>query len=418
MGNASEPLSSAEGVSDEALLAGTPSPSVTEGQPAEQEQKAPESPPPKVPDKGEPGAGGEEEEPEPDQAAAGEEEEGEAPKEEEPLSEKDVPEDIKPLFKMDGVGPKVRDLYFRDQAYRDVFSTVSEAREVKELLPNGVESAQEMLDVAARLEPFEEVFELAAKDGPGATEFWSRIYEQDQQAYHNLHTRAFENVIHQFHAQAKKAGDENLIAAVDVLWRRVNGEEYKGQEQTQETSLRESSLQEREQKLDEREIQGFKTSTFAETETQVETAISTHVKAVLKDSNVSKGAVGRIVQDIHDEILDKIQQNPTLKIQLNRAFRNGNHGPEHQKAIVSLVVNRAKNLIPEISRATIKEWTGSYLAQNKQQQERQLTSHADVGTGGPPGQPAGALPETKDIDYGKVSDEDLLTGPTIPLKQK
>lgn len=419
MGNTDTLPSAGSDISDEALLGGEESPPTPEAPPAEPASDPPaDTPPePKVPLEGEEGAG--EEEP-PDgepKAAKPDGEDGEAP-EDDTYTDRQVPEEIKNLFKMEEVGPKIRDLYFRDAAYREHFSTVAEAREVKELLPNGVDSAKELMGIAERLEPFEAAFAKSSESPEGATEFWQAIHAQDPGAYNNLHGAAVENILHHFDEQATKTGDENLKASVDVLWRRMKGgEAYEGRKPTTETSLKERNLQEREQAVDEKETQGFKTAAFAETEQQVEGAIKSHVGAVLKDSNVPKGAMARIVDDIHAVIINKIQENPTLKFQLNRAFRNGDLGPEHHKSIVSLVVNRAKSLIPELSRDIIKDWTQNYLALNKDTLKRLETSRADVGPGGPPGQPSGVMPKPAQVDYSKVSDTDLLTAPNIPLKQ-
>lgn len=400
--------------SDEALLRGTESPTEPEAEPTEQGEQPPVTPEPEVSDEEKEGAG-EEEEADPDLAAKPDGEAEEEAEGEETFAEGEVPEDIKVLFKEEGVGPKVRDLYFRDQAFREVFPTVAEAREVKELLPNGVESAREMLDVASRIEPFEEAFFKAVESGEGATEFWQAVYNEDQQAYHNLHTRAAENVLHHFHDQAGKSQDKNLIAAVDVLWRRLNGKQYTGRTAPQD-DLRESNLVEREQALASKELNGFKQAALESTDSQVRKIITTHVDNVLKDRPIPKGAKARIIDDIDQEIRIKVSENPTLKVQLNRAFRNGDRGHKHLESIVSIVVNRAKNLLGETSRSVIKEWTGSYLAQSKQKQERQQISHADVGSGGPPGQPSGALPKPEKVDYSNVSDEELLTGAEIPTK--
>ena len=419
MGNTDTLPSAGSDISDEALLAGEESPPTPEVPPAEPgAETPPETPPePKVPEEGTEGAG---EETPPDgepKAAAPAGEAGEGP-DGDTYTDRQVPEEIKNLFKMEEVGPKIRDLYFRDAAYREHFSTVAEAREVKELLPNGIESAKELMGIAERLEPFEAAFEKATKGPEGATEFWQAVYGQDPGAYNNLHGAAVENILHHFAEQAKKTNDENLGASVDVLWRRMKGgEAYEGRTEADTPSLQERNLKEREQAVEDKETQGFKTAAFAETEQQVEGAITSHVKAVLANSKVPAGAVSRIVDDIHAVIINKIQENPTLKFQLNRAFRNGDLGPEHHKSIVSLVVNRAKSLIPELSRDIIKDWTQNYLALNKDTLKRQETSRADVGPGGPPGQPSGAVPKPAQVDYSKATDEELLTGSNIPLKQ-
>jgi hypothetical protein len=415
MGTPSGPAPSAGAdQSDEALLTGPDTPTEPEAKPTEQGEKPPESPPPeapKEPEEGETEAGEEEE---PESKAAKPDDEGEE-EVEEPLAEGDVPDDIKAVFQQEGVGAKVRDMFYRDRAYREVFATVNEAREVKELLPDGAKTARELLDVAERIEPFEEAFEKAVEGPEGATEFWKQIYAQDPTAYQNLHNMAAENILHHFNDQAQKAQDENLIAAVDVLWRRLNGKEYTGRAAPQ-GDLRESNLKEREQALASRELNGFKQAALAQTDNRVRRLITTHVDKVLKDSAVPKGAKARIIEDIDQEIRGLVADNRTLKVQLNRAFRNGDRGERHLESIVSIVVNRAKNLLGDTSRGVIKEWTGSYLSQTKQQRERQRISRADVGTGGPPGQPSGALPTPAKIDYSKMTDEELLTASDIATK--
>jgi hypothetical protein len=359
---------------------------------------------------------GEEGEPDPELAAEAGEGEGED-EIEEPFSEREVPEAIKELFKQEEVGPQIRDLYYRDQAFRDVFPTVQEAREVRELLPDGVASARELLEVAQRVEPFEEAFDKAVEGGEGATEFWSQVYNTDQQAYHNLHTMAAENVLHHYNDQADRAGDENLKAAVDVLWRRLTGQEYQGRTDGQ-VDLRKSSLDEREQRLADRELKGFKESAFTQTDTEVKQLITTHVQGVLKNSKIPERAVGRIIEDIDQEIQSKIAANPTLTIQLNRAFNKGDRGPEHIKSVVSIVVNRAKGMLPEVARGVLKDWSKVLLTQNKILQQRQEISRVDAGTGGPPAQRSSSTPKPSEVDYSKLTDRELLESPEIPLKQR
>lgn len=421
MGNPTETLPSAGSeVSDEALLQEPQSPSDSEALAAELEpEKAPDAASPEQPDEveeklpeGETGSG--EEETDPDLAAG---EEGEVSAVDETFVG-EVPEDIKAVFAQEEVGPKIRDLYYRDAAYREVYPTVADARAVKELLPDGLETAKELIATAERIEPFEESFEKAIEGGEGATHFWQTVWNQDQTAYHNLHTKAADNVLDHYFAQAEKTQDKNLKAAVQVLRGRMHpGESTEGRPQNTETSLRENHLVERENALASKELNGFKQSAFEETETKVTHAINAHVNAALAQSNVPIGAKKRIAADIHEEIRHKISSNPTLQSQLNRAFRKGNRDEAHRNSIVSIVVSRAKALIPETSRPIFKEWTGSFLTNHTNLQKRQETSRADVGVGGAPGQRPSGLPEKGKIDYSKVTDAELLGGAEIPLKQ-
>ncbi|MGH9704861.1 MAG: hypothetical protein ACRD4K_15910, partial [Candidatus Acidiferrales bacterium] len=102
--------------------------------------------------------------------------------------------------------------------------------------------------------------------------------------------------------------------------------------------------------------------------------------------------------------------NRALAQQVRQAFRSGAMDPDHQAAIVSMVLARAKQALPGVAKKVIGEWTSGVLAANHEKLSRQRSGAARVDITGGGGLGAGIRrPLTpSDVDYGKLSDGDIL----------
>jgi hypothetical protein len=81
-----------------------------------------------------------------------------------------------------------------------------------------------------------------------------------------------------------------------------------------------------------------------------------------------------------------------------------------RQQVASLISGRARSVMPEVARRVVAEWTSSVLASDRARVARvdAAASRRDI-TGGrlPEPVPAGAL-RPKNIDYGRLSDEQIL----------
>ena len=117
----------------------------------------------------------------------------------------------------------------------------------------------------------------------------------------------------------------------------------------------------------------------------------------------------RLTGEIYREIDGALQSNRSFGQQLRQAIHSGPLTAENQRAIVAMVVGRAKQALPGITKKVLGEWTAGVVshAQSRQARQRQAASRVDIAGGHPAGDgPRALMP--KDIDYRRMSDSDIL----------
>lgn len=117
----------------------------------------------------------------------------------------------------------------------------------------------------------------------------------------------------------------------------------------------------------------------------------------------------RLTGEIYREVDAALQSNRAFGQQLRQAFRSGQLTPENQRAIVAMVIGRAKQTLPGITKRVLSEWTSGVLAHAnaRQERQRQASKRVDIA-GGAPGNDAPRALMPKDIDYRRMSDNDIL----------
>jgi hypothetical protein len=138
-------------------------------------------------------------------------------------------------------------------------------------------------------------------------------------------------------------------------------------------------------------------------------AIESQVERLLPEE-ISKSARNRVVGEIYRELDTTLRSNRQLAQQVREAFRSGSLDAEHQRALVSLVAGRARQALPGVSKRVLNEWTSTIVAANQDRRARQRTAERRVDIAGS-GRTGGdrLRPTTpRDIDYGRMSDSDIL----------
>jgi hypothetical protein len=113
--------------------------------------------------------------------------------------------------------------------------------------------------------------------------------------------------------------------------------------------------------------------------------------------------------EIYREIDTSLQSNRAFGQQLRQAFRTGQLTPDNQRAIVGMVVGRAKQALSGIAKRVLGEWTNGILshANTRQERQRNAAKRIDIAGGAPGGDSPRAL-MPKDIDYRRMSDNDVM----------
>jgi hypothetical protein len=138
-------------------------------------------------------------------------------------------------------------------------------------------------------------------------------------------------------------------------------------------------------------------------------AIETQVDRLLPEG-VSKSARNRVVGEIYRELDASLGANRQLGQQMRDAFRSGNLDAAHQRAIVALVTGRARQALPGIAKRVLNEWTSTVITANQDRLTRQRTAahRVDIAGSGRGADGGRRSLGPRDIDYGRMSDSDIL----------
>jgi hypothetical protein len=137
-------------------------------------------------------------------------------------------------------------------------------------------------------------------------------------------------------------------------------------------------------------------------------AIESQVDRLLPEG-ISKSARNRVAGEIYRELDTTLQGNRALGQQMRDAFRSGGLDDAHRKAIVSLVTGRARQALPGVAKRVLNEWTNTIVSANQDRRARQRNAERRVdisGSGG--GNDGRHAVSSRDIDYGRMSDADIL----------
>jgi hypothetical protein len=129
----------------------------------------------------------------------------------------------------------------------------------------------------------------------------------------------------------------------------------------------------------------------------------------LLPEGISKSARNRVAGEIYRELDSTLQGNRALGQQMRDAFRSGGLDEAHRKAIVSLVTGRARQALPGVAKRVLNEWTNTIVSANQDRRTRQRAAERRVdisGSGG--GNDGRRAISARDIDYGRMSDGDIL----------
>ncbi len=136
-------------------------------------------------------------------------------------------------------------------------------------------------------------------------------------------------------------------------------------------------------------------------------AIEAQVDRLLPEG-ISKAARNRVAGEIYREMDTTLQGNRALGQQMRDAFRSGALDDAHRKAIVSLVTSRAKQALPAVAKRVLNEWTNTIVSANQDRRARQRNAERRVEISGSGGNDGRRAISSRDIDYRRMSDGDIL----------
>ncbi len=310
--------------------------------------------------------------------------------------------------------PELRDAWRDAQSFREIFPDVESARAVQKLFPTLEDARSANSQVA----------DLARLD----TLFFSNRPESHAElaaAIYRLNPTAFRNLAQMMNAIVSPIGDGVQTVpplgptstateqssggrATGTITPNANGESNSLSQPIDGRSLRGSEDSPLQQPITAAHEHAFFHETNAAAVEGVLNSIQSQLDRLLPEGT-PKNTRQRLTGEIYREVDAALQSNRAFGQQLRQAFRSGQLTPENHRAIVGMVVGRARQAVPGIAKRVLGEWTSGVVAHAGARQERQRNAakRVDIAGGAPGGDSPRAL-MPKDIDYRRMSDNDIL----------
>jgi hypothetical protein len=328
------------------------------------------------------------------------------------LTEISEPAELQEVF---NARPELRQAWRAEKAYREVFPTVETAREVGKLFPT-VEDARAASAQVADLAQLDRWFFSGQPESHA--EMAAAIYRMNPAAFRSL-ARAMGDVLglNGGRLTERDAAIREMVGEHSTELRAPQRAQQAAPLQTETSTTSATTLAQNDRAGDSSagdagapgQFASFYQETNAVVVEGVVDAIQSQVQRLLPEG-VAAGAQKRVIGEIYRELDASLRGNRALAQQVRQAFRSGAMDQDHQAAIVGMVLARAKQALPGVAKKVIGEWTSGVLAANQEKISRQRSAAGRVDITGSGGLGAGirrAL-TPNDVDYGKLSDGDIL----------
>ena len=153
----------------------------------------------------------------------------------------------------------------------------------------------------------------------------------------------------------------------------------------------------------------FEAATNDDVARKMHEAIDRSLTSALPDG-VAAGARRRIGEDIFREVHAALSGDRELSRRVGDTLRDWRFDASARQQVVALVSGRARAVLPEVARRVVAEWTSSVLASDRAKTARidAAASRRDITGGRLPEPVAGNMPRSRDLDYRRLSDEEIL----------
>jgi hypothetical protein len=290
--------------------------------------------------------------------------------------------------------PALRDAWREAHSFREIFPDVEAAREIRKLFPSldDARAANSQISDLARIDAL-----FFSNQPESHAELAAAIYR--------LNPGAFRNLAQMMSAMMASSGGTAQRTDAAAPTPAPTSASAQNLATPQETSLPEPSERSSVNAANEH---AFFHETNAAAVEGVLSSIQSQLDRLLPEST-PKNTRQRLTGEIYRAIDVSLQSNRAFGQQLRQAFRSGQMSADNQRAIVGMVVGRAKQALPGIAKRVLSEWTSGVVAHASTRQERQRNAakRVDIAGGAPGGDAPRAL-MPKDIDYRRLSDNDIL----------
>lgn len=165
----------------------------------------------------------------------------------------------------------------------------------------------------------------------------------------------------------------------------------------------------------------FKDAVNSTIETTVKAEIKTGVAKLLEKAAFTDGAKARIEAEAFTEINKLLAAKPEIVDQIGKAiWPNGSKGADgkpvrgnwsktNQELAIRIPTEHAKTVLADVLKKVIDQYTTDFMASQKTADKRMAAAASKTEVSGGAPAPRGSKPlSKKDVDYSKMSDDDIL----------
>lgn len=285
--------------------------------------------------------------------------------------------------------PELKQVYFREQAYSEVFTTVDEAKQAA----STAESYGQLRDTVIKGDAKTLITQLNEVDKKGFSKFTENILpairEVDEKAYYAITSPIIAKLLREVLSEGKSAGGDtgiNIQKAAKVVHKVIFGGDYTDIDKefkTESKTDKEDSDETKElkKKVEESEQKDY-TRLFTEVSKEFDTKLEAEIDKRVPKEGMSEGIRKLIIKEIRDKIDRSMGADESHVSRMNALWkkeqRNGFSGA-NKDSIITTALSRAKSLVPKIA-AEVKAENGiSSKKENKEDDKEKLDTGAQGG---------------------------------------
>lgn len=308
--------------------------------------------------------------------------------------------------------PSLRDVYFRERAFNELFSSVEEAKEANEN-----DGAFRTLREDIFNGDGTKLFAALKQDGETLNKFSASLlptlFKASPEAHWKAVTPLLENIVRTMHAEGESKNIEDLKnASLHISNFLFGGTEVAEGKKTFVEKAPDNSVREERQKFEAERFNSFSSDLES-------TAVSSLRSLVEKNLDPDGIMTPFIKNNIIRETITAVDAQLTADKahmrgmeSLNRKAKENNYSSEYKSKIISAYLERAKSLVPSVRAKFVSEAMGTSkkVADNKLAKADAAKSRVDKTAGSKLSSDRATQYDPKKINWGKTSDEDILNG--------
>lgn len=314
--------------------------------------------------------------------------------------------------------PSMRDIYYREQEFSQIFSTVEDAREASANSQSFNDLSDKVLSgdgdtlFGAIKAADERAFDKVAEN------ILPTLYKLSPDAHYKATLPLMQNLVRGFYLEGKKRNDENVMNSAEYLSDFIFGDTAiaKGEKTMlppkQEPTQEQKDFQAEKAKFNNERYSSFVNSVRGTAANDLRSIVDVKSKidpeGVFTDF-IRETIVGKVLQEVDKQLVADKAHMKYMNSLWDKANREG-FNDAWKSRILSAYLARAKSLVPTLRAKYVSEALGSGVKASGKAKElaERNNSRREPGTGGRTSRENNGPVDAKRVDWDKTSDLDLL----------